>query len=245
MSDLAKREENGEKGESRTQSILIDSFWVLKRSVDIEGADFLVQIPADDLDEIWERKKKIEVFGVIQAKYFEGHNQVKILKKYVESDSNSPRTDFFAFLHSNDEDGEDIHFFFTANDIQTEFYEDKQKEHYCFSLTKNRNYSNFKNKKKSEISHSISDGMLETEQERNKELIKIVYANYKRTFSPSQTTKIIETNNETIRLEQKGSCVEITKTCKSTETVSNVSASLGNIDNMDYDPISGTTMTKS
>ena len=38
-----KRMENGTIGETRTKAFLLDRFWVLERSVDIEGADFLIQ----------------------------------------------------------------------------------------------------------------------------------------------------------------------------------------------------------
>ena len=248
MSELAKREENGTKGETRTQAILIDYFWVLKRSVDVEGADLLLQIPADSLDELWERKSKIQVLGVIQAKYFEGNNQVKIQKKYVENNSGHPRTDFFAMLHSNDEDGENVQYFFTANEVQKEFYEDKKKEYYCFSLTKDRDYANFKNKKKKHIGAVIKEGILKTEQERNKELIEIIYVNTPQsninTYNTSPTTKVIETNNEIHKLEQKGNIIEITKTCKVTGTTIVVGSELGNIENTDYDPFSGVTTAK-
>lgn len=248
MSNLAKREENGAKGEIRTQEILIDYFWVLKRSVDVEGADLLVQIPADSLDELWGRKSKIQVFGVIQAKYFEGSNQVKILKKYVEDSSGFPRTDFFAMLHSNDEDGENIQYFFTANEVQKEFYEDQKDEYYCFSLTKDRNYADFKNKKKKHIGAVIKEGILKTEQERNKELIEIIYVNTQQpsinTYKTSPTTKIIETNDKIHKLEQKGNIIEITKTCKATGTKIVVGSALGNIENTDYDPFSGVTIAK-
>jgi hypothetical protein len=72
---------------------------VLKRQVDVDGADFLVQIPADTLAELWSRQKRLQVLGVVQAKYFENSNQVRILKEYVEDDS-GPRPEFFALLHT-------------------------------------------------------------------------------------------------------------------------------------------------
>lgn len=38
--------ENGTVGEARTRSFLIDRFWVLlERSVDTDGADFLITTP--------------------------------------------------------------------------------------------------------------------------------------------------------------------------------------------------------
>jgi hypothetical protein len=35
--------EHGAAGEARTKAFLLDRFWVLERSVDIDGADFLIQ----------------------------------------------------------------------------------------------------------------------------------------------------------------------------------------------------------
>lgn len=243
MSNLAKKEENGKKGEARTQALLLDSFWVLVRSVDVEGADFLVQIPAESLEELWERKNKIQVFGVIQAKYFEGNNQVKISKKYVEDNLGLPRTDFFAILHSNDEEGEDVHYFFTANEIQEKFYIDTNKEYYCFSLTKNRDYVDSKNKKKKDIFATIKEGILKTEEKRNKDLVEIVYVNTQQpttaTYSTSPTTKEIETDSAIYKLEQHGDRIERTKTCKVTGTKMNVGSELGNIEDTDYDPLTG------
>lgn len=234
MSDLAKKEGNGVKGESRTQAILVDDFWVLKRSVDVGGADFLVQIPAENLDELFDRKNKIQVYGIIQAKYFENNNQVKILKKYVEDDAGLPRTEFFALLHSNDKDGEDIHFFFKAIEIQENFYKDSSNKHYCFSLTQNRRYSKFQDIKKKVILSSIREGILSTEEERNKDLIKIVYVNTQHTYSPSPTTKIIETNSASYKHEQKGNIIVTTKTSKVTGVVVSESTSLGIVDDIRY-----------
>jgi hypothetical protein len=64
MTELAKQQENREKGETRTQAILTNAFWVLKRNVDIDGADFLIQIPAESIEELRERHKRIEILGV-------------------------------------------------------------------------------------------------------------------------------------------------------------------------------------
>ena len=38
-----KAMQNGVIGEARTKSFLLDRFWILERSVDIQGADFLIQ----------------------------------------------------------------------------------------------------------------------------------------------------------------------------------------------------------
>lgn len=244
MSILAKKEENGKKGEARTNAVLLDSFWVFTRSVDVEGADFLVQIPADTLEELREKTYKIQVLGMIQAKYFEGNNQVKILKKYVEDSMGIPRTEFFAMLHTNDKECEDVHYFFSATEIQTEFYRDLNDEYYRFSITQDRDYANFKNKRKKDILSKIKNGILNTEEDRNLEFIKIIYMHFlQKNIIPieiSPTKKIIETYYETHEIEQKDNIVEITKTSKTTGTKTIVSSSIGNIKNIDYDPFTST-----
>ena len=78
MSDLAKQQENGTKGEARTQAFLLDEFWVLRRSVDVDGADYLVQIQADTTEELEARQYSIQPFGVVQSKFFEGRNEVRL-----------------------------------------------------------------------------------------------------------------------------------------------------------------------
>jgi hypothetical protein len=38
-----KAAQNGSIGEARARAFLLDRFWVLERSVDIDGADFIIQ----------------------------------------------------------------------------------------------------------------------------------------------------------------------------------------------------------
>ncbi len=56
---------NGELGEARVRAILMERFHVLTRSVDIDGADFLIQLPGSGRfsDELAPR------LGIIQAKF--------------------------------------------------------------------------------------------------------------------------------------------------------------------------------
>lgn len=244
MSDLAKREENGKKGESRTESILLDRFWVYKRSVDIEGADFLIQTPVDDYRELLERKKTVQVFGVVQAKYFEEKNQVKILKKYVEDDQGKPFPEFFAFLHTNDSDGEDVCYFFASSEIKENFTLKSIDNdlYYCFGLTDSRTYDVFHNLKKRDILNRIELTMQKTEEERNKALVKIFYETTSVTHTRiTDETKTTETGSKIIVTEQKGSYAEISEINKATGVKSIVGKSLGNIHKIKYNPITGST----
>ena len=94
--------ENGTVGEARTRSFLIDRFWVLERSVDTDGADFLIQ-----------RRTTTQRFtdtvpprvGVIQAKYFQDRRTTHYVpKSYVIDASGAPLEGFFALLHVGKED---------------------------------------------------------------------------------------------------------------------------------------------
>ncbi len=106
-------------------------------------------------------------------------------------------------------------------------------EYYCFSITQDRDYANFKNKRKKDILSKIKNGILNTEEDRNLEFIKIIYMHFlQKNIIPieiSPTKKIIETYYETHEIEQKDNIVEITKTSKTTGTKTIVSSSIGNI----------------
>jgi len=175
---LAKREKNGDIGESRTYAILADHFWILRRSVDVEGADFLVQLQAESLSELVERQSKIQVFGIVQAKFFEGNNQVRINKDYVIN-GDTPRKEFFAFLHTNDQDGKWHHYLFSSNDIIDVFYESSCGKYYCFSLTEERGYLKYKDVSNKEIEVRIRNAIVDAELDKNAEFIEQLYNVYK------------------------------------------------------------------
>ncbi|MDR3412243.1 MAG: hypothetical protein P4L87_15075 [Formivibrio sp.] len=167
MSELAKREENGEKSETLTQSILLSRFWVLKRSADVDGADFLVQRQCDDLVELRLRAREIQILGIVQSKYFENSNRVNVQKAYV-LDNDQPRKEFFCSLHTHDEEGERMHYFFSAEDIVKEFEVSSCGEFYWFSLTKERQYTEYKNPKDRFVLDKIERGMNVAEGNANR-----------------------------------------------------------------------------
>jgi len=94
--------ENGSVGEARTRSFLIDRFWVLERSVDTDGADFLIQRRTTTqrfTDKVPPR------IGVIQAKYFQDRRTTHYIPKtYVVDAKGNPLEGFFALLHVGRED---------------------------------------------------------------------------------------------------------------------------------------------
>ena len=171
---LAKQEHNGGKGEARTCSILINEFWILERNVDVEGADFLVQVPALSQEELVKRRNRIQSLGIIQAKYFEGKNQVRISREYV-LEAGSPFSEFFAILHTDDEEGGHHHYFFDAKDIVNNLYESSCGKYFCFSFTKNRDYKEFRDIPEKTILSRIRTAVLLAECDRNQRLVKQLY----------------------------------------------------------------------
>ncbi|MFM9266452.1 hypothetical protein [Tychonema sp. BBK16] len=172
MSELAKQDENGGHGETLTSGILMNKFWVLKRSVDIEGADLLIQQQADTLEELFDRKMRIQVFGIAQSKFFESNNSVRIAKKYVEDDFGVARNEFFAFLHTRNQQYENPCYFFTAKEVQEEF-EDVD-THYRFAITNNRKYSQFI-RPNNEILQTVATSLANVEKKRNEAFIRKIY----------------------------------------------------------------------
>ncbi len=74
-----KRVDNGTIGEVRTKELIIDRFWVLERSIDRDGADFLIQRKLTSISSIDPPR-----FGIIQSKFRENIERIiEIKKKYV------------------------------------------------------------------------------------------------------------------------------------------------------------------
>ncbi len=96
--------ENGGLGEARARAFLMDRFWVLERSVDIEGADYLIQrrlIPSNFLDPEPPR------LGVVQVKYIQdGSTPIRVKRSYLANRHGSPYGEFFILVFTGREDDE-------------------------------------------------------------------------------------------------------------------------------------------
>lgn len=110
--------DNGTIGEARTRAMLINRFWILERSVDIEGADFLIQ------RKIWGRNlldERAPCLGYVQSKFCQNETTpVRVPSDYVLDANESPRSEFFLFVQSG-EPGYELTFFLTARDIAANF----------------------------------------------------------------------------------------------------------------------------
>lgn len=170
---LNKQGFNGHLGEQRTAAILAKDFLVSTISVDIEGRDFTVEEMPSSLIEIQESKKRITCKGIVQAKYFENSNEVKIARHYVE-DTEGVKTDFFALIHTDDINRNEHVYFFTAREIQQNFTlrTDSDKDYYIFRLSSKRKFLKYKNIPSHKINQVIRNEISRTEEFRNEEFIR-------------------------------------------------------------------------
>lgn len=184
MNKLNSQNVNGVIGEERTKSILSNEFVVITRSIDYDGVDCEV-IPQDDNMDWYER---IKIRGRIQAKFFENKNQVKIAEDYVSNDE-GVRTEFFAFLHTNNTDDDEIYYFFTAEDIAKTFTLTND-GYFTFRLTKKHEksfskylYKNGDGASKKKVASIIKEGIRKTEEFSNQKYLQKVEDKYKQKIS--------------------------------------------------------------
>jgi hypothetical protein len=112
--------ENGLRGETRTEAILADEFWILERYVDRDGADYLVQQKDREQDKSsW----YFTNLAVIQSKFRETKTrQIKIKEEYILNqkvsfhDISLHFTSFFVVIHTGDIDNQEI-YMLSAKDI--------------------------------------------------------------------------------------------------------------------------------
>jgi hypothetical protein len=215
---MNKQSFNGKQGEDRTRALLGKRFFVLERSVDVEGADFLVQTQHDTIEQLRQEKDKISILGIIQSKYFENNNEVLIHRHYVE-DKDGVISEFFAILHT-DVLEEEHTYFFDAQDILDSWVITERNSgktpssYYRFKITKKRKYSRYLNLPKSEILQKIEDGIIKSEQYRNNSYIN----------------KILEKESSPISVYNKGLSPELLKRIENKHIVDKMYYSLKDLD---------------
>ncbi len=161
-----RRQENGKQGEARTEWVLLKKLWVMRRSVDVEGADFVVQVPPSD-DPLWRWQPDLDVLGHVQAKFFEGKNSVQVACDYVEREG-QPRLNFFLFLHTDDVSGREVRYFFTAAEIMEQW---KVKgEYYSFSLWGGRTFYQYQDRSAGWIADAIVRSLKEAHAIHKREI---------------------------------------------------------------------------
>ena len=87
--------EHGAIGEARARALLVDRFWVLERSIDVEGADLLVELkppPYTALD----RNRPL---ARIQVKYLQDdRTSISIPARYVRETTGTAYQQFFLLI---------------------------------------------------------------------------------------------------------------------------------------------------
>ncbi len=189
---------NGAQGEDRTRQILGKRFRYSVYNIDIDGADFGVELLPDE--RIIDYRNRIQVIGRVQAKFFENNNEVKIAQDYVE-DEDGVRTEFFALLHT-DEGEDEICYFFDAQEIKDNFK--LRDNYYVFSLSKERKFEHQKSLKKSDINDRIEAGIRGTEEYRNQRFIQQIASKFSSTTKKKQTPrnpekKVFEISNRELK----------------------------------------------
>lgn len=99
--------ENGSVGEARTKALLLDRFWVLERSVDIEGADFIVQ----RRQSTYRLDSGKALLGLVQAKFLQDTaTTIYVNPDYVCDEETQARDAFFLIAHTGIDDNQQIYF---------------------------------------------------------------------------------------------------------------------------------------
>ncbi|TLV02544.1 hypothetical protein [Dyadobacter luticola] len=118
LPDWLVRMQNGTIGEARAKAFLIDRFWILERSVDIDGVDLLIQRRITRQNRYDRENPR---YGLVQVKFFGSVNTSHYIRKeYVCYEDDSARDDFFVLCHSGDE-GQAQTFILTADEILKNF----------------------------------------------------------------------------------------------------------------------------
>lgn len=110
--------QNGSIGEIRTKSFLIDRFWILERSVDIHGADFLIQRRLHDRNILDIEPPR---FGVVQSKFSQDQKTYHYIdKEWILDEDSQPQLEFFILIHTGKEEHRSM-FLLTSRDISEDF----------------------------------------------------------------------------------------------------------------------------
>ena len=110
--------QNGAIGEARSKSFLLDRFWILERSIDIHGADFIIQRRLTDKNILDRNAPKL---GVVQAKFVSSSSTTHYIPcEYVVDSKSVPRDEFFLLIHTGNEENPQM-FFLTSKEIHENF----------------------------------------------------------------------------------------------------------------------------
>lgn len=115
-----KAMENGALGEARARAFLMERFWVLERSVDVDGADYLIQRRLTGRNFLDREPPRL---GVVQVKFIQDEGtSISLPNAYICDAKGNAYTEFFLLIFSGREDRQKS-FLFSAQDIMRDFTE--------------------------------------------------------------------------------------------------------------------------
>lgn len=161
--------ENGSIGEARTKALLLDRFWVLERSVDIEGADFIVQrrLPAPRLD------SGRAMFGLVQAKFLQDtRTTAYIHPDYVLDEQGQPRDSFFLIAHTGTEDDQSMYFLKAKDVIGFDQVEEGKENAHKFRLPGTAVLVDQYRLKRSQILRKIEESLERADATKNRQYFR-------------------------------------------------------------------------
>lgn len=92
-----KAMQNGSLGEARARAFLLNRFWVLERSVDVQGADLIIQRRLTGRNLLERQAPRL---GVVQVKFFGSPATSHFIhEEYVTDEKGEPRDEFFLLCH--------------------------------------------------------------------------------------------------------------------------------------------------
>lgn len=119
------RQENGAVAEARTRALLMDRFWVLERSADIEGADLIIQRRLTNRSLLDRSAPRL---GFIQTKFYNDSSTTQYVhREYVLDTQGVPRAEFFIVCHTGIED--DIQAFLMSAEEISKTFDSTDEEH--------------------------------------------------------------------------------------------------------------------
>src|SRR5690554_6568317 len=91
-----KRSENGAIGEARARAFLLERFWLLERSIDKDGADYLIQRRLTEDNFLSRDPPRL---GVVQVKFVQDEKTAIYIKKdYVLGPDGRPYGEFYLLV---------------------------------------------------------------------------------------------------------------------------------------------------
>ena len=174
MSDLTppwlKAMQNGSLGEARAKAFLMDRFWILERSVDIEGADLIIQRRLTNRNLLDTTPPKL---GFVQVKFFESDKTTQYIPTvYITDSEGKLREDFFILFHTGFEENSKI-YFLTSDVVNSDFeiVEVDGMKKYRIYGTKILNSEKYLVKSKSNTLNRIENNLVFADFKKNREFI--------------------------------------------------------------------------